>query len=161
MRIEDKYVNPHNNNILSDVCARIIDKSAAIPSKEEKMAILVEELHKSLDYFFWVGFYFPRDADMIIGPSAGAPACASIGYEGVCGKSFKSKQTIIVPDVTKFPGHITCDPDSKSEIAIPVRGSDNKLFAILDVDSDSLNAFTEENASLLENLLYQLFTAKS
>jgi len=129
--------------------------------KEEKMEILVEELHKSLDYIFWVGFYFPGDVDMFIGPSAGPPACASIGYEGVCGKSFKSKQTVIVPDVTKFPGHIVCDPNSKSEIVLPVRDSDNNLFALLDMDSDSLNAFTEENASLLENLLYQLFSAQS
>ena len=147
----------NNNNRLSDICELIIDKSVSVSTREEKMEILVEELHKSLDHYFWVGFYFPNDVDMIIGPSAGPPACSSIGYEGACGQSYKDKKTIIVPDVEKFPGHIACDPNSRSEIVIPVRDSENKLFAILDVDSDSLDAFSDADASQLEDLLYQIF----
>ena len=151
----------NNNNNLSDICAQILDKSITTSTREEKMEILVEELHRSLDYYYWVGFYFPNDVNMTIGPSAGPPACFSIGYEGVCGKSYKDNSTIIVPDVDKFPGHIACDPKSRSELVIPVRDSDNNLFALLDVDSDSFDAFTETDATLLENLLYQLFSAQN
>lgn len=161
MQEDRNSVTINNNNSLSDICVRILDMSVATSTREEKMEILVEELHKSLDYYFWVGFYFPNDVDMTIGPSAGPPACASIGYEGVCGKSYKDNSTIIVPDINKFPGHIACDPHSKSEIVLPVRDSDDNLFALLDVDSDSFDAFTETDASLLENLLYQLFSTKN
>lgn len=161
MQVNDKSVSINNNNILNDICAQIIKRSSETSTRIEKMEILVEELHRSLDYYFWVGFYYPKDTDMTIGPSAGPPACASIGYDGVCGKSYKENKTIIVPDIDKFPGHITCDPKSKSEMVIPVRDSENNLFAVLDVDSDDLDAFNETDAALLENLLYQLFTSKN
>ena len=160
MQASENSVSINNNNILNNICAQIIDSSNSTSTRIEKMEILVEELYKSLDYYFWVGFYYPKDTDMTIGPSAGPPACASIGYEGVCGKSYKENKTIIVPDIDKFPGHIVCDPRSKSEMVIPVRDSENNLFALLDVDSDNLNAFTESDAALLEDLLYQLFTAQ-
>lgn len=160
MQITDNSVSINNNNILNGICAQIIKRSSGSSTRIEKMEILVEELHRSLDYYFWVGFYYPNDTDMTIGPSAGPPACASIGYDGVCGKSYKENKTIIVPDIDKFPGHIACDPNSKSEMVIPVRDSENKLFAVLDVDSDNLDAFNENDAALLEKLLYQLFTAQ-
>jgi len=161
MQESENSVSTNNNNTLNDICAQIIARSNATSTRIEKMEILVEELHKSLDYYFWIGFYYPKDTDMTMGPSAGPPACASIGYDGVCGKSYKENKTIIVPDIEKFPGHIVCDPNSKSEIVLPVRDSENKLFAVLDVDSDSLNAFSENDANLLENLLYELFTAQN
>ena len=161
MQESENSIITNNNNLLNDICAQIIERSIATSTREKKMQILVKELHNSLDYYFWVGFYYPKDTDMTMGPSAGPPACASIGYDGVCGKSYKENKTVIVPDVEKFPGHIACDPNSKSEIVLPVRDSENNLFALLDVDSDSLDAFSEADASLLENLLYQLFTAKN
>lgn len=161
MQESENSIITNSNNLLNDICAQIIERSIATSTREEKMEILVKELHNSLDYYFWVGFYYPKDTDMTMGPSAGPPACASIGYDGVCGKSYKENKTVIVPDVEKFPGHIACDPNSKSEIVLPVRDSENNLFAVLDVDSDNLDAFNETDAALLENLLYRLFTVQN
>jgi len=70
-----------------------------------------------IPYYFWVGFYFPKDGLLELGPSKGPSACSQIPCTGVCGKVAKTRKPIIVPDVNKFPGHVACDPRSKSEIA--------------------------------------------
>ena len=142
-----------NNNRLSEICSAIIKKCSSRSDNFEKMQLIVKELHESLDRFFWVGFYFPRENEMIMGPSAGPPACNSIGYEGVCGKAFISKEAVIVPDVDKFPGHITCDPNSRSEIVIPVLDDENRVISVLDIDSDQLDAFSAADAADIGDLL--------
>ena len=103
--------------------------------------------------FFWVGFYFYHGNHLVLGPFQGTPACVFLSTErGVCAACAKKKETILVSDVTQFPGHIPCDPDSKSEIAVPVFDRAGMLRAVLDVDSNCLNAFDELDQTYLEKV---------
>ena len=97
--------------------------------------------------FFWVGFYIVKDSQLVLGPFQGPLACTRIGFgEGVCGHSWERGETVIVPDVEKFPGHIACSSLSRSEIVLPVRGRSDEVFAVLDVDSDRLDDFSRDDA---------------
>ena len=92
---------------------------------------------------FWVGFYIVKGDELVLGPFQGPVACTRIGFgKGVCGAAWKEKRTIIVPDVTNFPGHIACNSASQSEIVLPVM-KDGEVTMVLDVDSAQLNAFDE------------------
>ncbi|MGJ1265714.1 GAF domain-containing protein [Sphingobacterium spiritivorum] len=103
--------------------------------------------------FFWVGFYLVEGEELVLGPFQGPVACSRIKKgKGVCGAAWANEQTLIVPDVDKFPGHIACSSLSKSEIVIPLR-ADGRIIAVLDVDSDSLNSFDQEDAVYLEKIL--------
>ncbi|MGJ1195253.1 GAF domain-containing protein [Sphingobacterium spiritivorum] len=103
--------------------------------------------------FFWVGFYLVEGEELVLGPFQGPVACTRIKKgRGVCGAAWANEQTLIVPDVDKFPGHIACSSLSKSEIVLPVRVG-GKIIAVLDVDSDSLNSFDQEDAVYLEKIL--------
>ena len=146
----------NNNNNLDAIYKNISNGMRQFSSTEEKMEYLSTALFDSFEQYFWVGFYFPHEKEMVIGPSAGPPACASIGYEGVCGAAYKSGKTVLVANVDEFPGHITCDPHSKSEIVVPVKNSDDKIIAVLDVDSDRLGAFNDTDAIFLEKLVREL-----
>ncbi len=102
--------------------------------------------------FFWVGFYKVKEDMLVLGPFQGPLACTRIRFgKGVCGTAWKEAKTLIIPDVEAFPGHIACSSDSKSEIVVPVM-KDEKVVAVLDIDSDSLNSFDEVDACYLEKL---------
>ncbi len=110
-------------------------------------------LKQTLDKISWVGFYLFDGNKLYLGPFQGKVACTEIKIgSGVCGTSAEKKATIIVPDVNKFPGHIVCDADSKSEIVVPIL-KDNKLFGVLDLDSNLFNAFNETDKIYLEELV--------
>lgn len=126
-------------------------------SIKERMEIICEITKREIPYYFWVGFYFPKEEYLELGPSRGPPACARIAYTGVCGAAYKLKKTIIVPDVNKFPGHIICDPRSKSEISLPVFNSKGDVIAVFDVDSDRLESFNETDGKWLEKILKEVF----
>ncbi len=103
--------------------------------------------------FFWVGFYFVRPDHLLLGPFQGPPACVKLSLDkGVCAACVTEKKTIIVPDVHQFPGHVACDERSKSEIVVPVFDSAQQLRAVLDVDSDKLNAFDQSDAAGLQEI---------
>lgn len=140
-------------------------------SKEEKYLELIPQLEASLsvhDYtistlanvaaalksvfgFFWVGFYIVDDDRMYLGPFQGDAACTFIGYgKGVCGTSWMLRQTMLVPDVEDFPGHIACSSLSKSEIVVPMFGSDGSVIGVLDIDSDKLDDFDLVDKKYLE-----------
>jgi len=112
--------------------------------------------------FFWCGFYVvdPRKArELVVGPYQGTLGCLRIPFgKGVCGAVAASGETLIVPDVDAFPGHIACDSRSKSEIVVPVIGRDGKLAAVLDVDSTDLAAFDEVDQAGLEAICRDLLT---
>jgi len=96
--------------------------------------------------FFWVGFYRVLGDQLVLGPFQGPVACTRIAYgKGVCGTAWKEGQVVVVPDVDRFPGHIACSSLSRSEIVVPV-WSDNRLIAVLDIDSDQLDTFDEIDA---------------
>ena len=107
--------------------------------------------------FYWVGFYLVEKDRLVLGPFQGTPACVFLEIgNGVCGTCALEKKSILVPNVHAFPGHIACDPNSKSEIAIPCFDNENVFRAVLDIDSDRLNAFDETDRKYLEALSDQL-----
>jgi len=102
--------------------------------------------------FFWIGFYIVRGEVLKLGPFQGSLACMEIGFgRGVCGTSWKNKETLVVPDVDAFPGHIACSSLSKSEIVVPILKHD-QVVAVLDIDSTSIADFTETDANYLNQL---------
>jgi L-methionine (R)-S-oxide reductase len=104
--------------------------------------------------FFWTGFYVvdpDKPAELVVGPYQGTLGCLRIPFgRGVCGAAAASGVTQLVPDVEAFPGHIACDSRSKSEIVVPVVDADGKIAAVLDVDSDQLDAFDADDQAGLE-----------
>lgn len=101
--------------------------------------------------FFWVGFYLKKEDQLVLGPFQGPLACTRIDFDqGVCGHAFTTKETVIVPNVDEFPGHIACASASKSEIVVPVFAGDGAVAAVLDVDSDRLDDFSRVDAGGLE-----------
>lgn len=101
--------------------------------------------------FFWVGFYFVQPEHLLMGPFQGPPACVKLKLDhGVCAHAVARRETIVVPDVHAFPGHVACDERAKSEIAVPVFDQDGILRAVLDVDSASVNDFSDEDVQGLE-----------
>jgi L-methionine (R)-S-oxide reductase len=110
-------------------------------------------LAQSLDRINWCGFYLLRGEDLVLGPFQGKPACVRIPVgKGVCGGAAARRKPVVVPDVNRFPGHITCDPASRSEIVVPVIEED-VLRGVLDVDSPEPGRFDEEDRAGLEKLV--------
>ena len=104
--------------------------------------------------FFWVGFYLVKDNQLVLGPFQGPVACTRIPFhKGVCGHAYTIAETVIVPDVEEFPGHIACASASKSEIVLPVKNQAGEVTMVLDVDSDLLNDFSEVDQKGLEKIL--------
>lgn len=103
--------------------------------------------------FFWVGFYLVKENQLVLGPFQGPIACTRIDFgKGVCGTSWQQKKTIVVPDVEKFPGHITCSSASRSEIVLPAL-INNEVVLVLDVDSDKLDDFDDIDREALEKVM--------
>lgn len=103
--------------------------------------------------FFWVGFYLIKDEQLVLGPFQGPVACTRIAYNrGVCGAAWAKEETLIVPNVDEFPGHIACSSLSKSEIVIPFYHQ-NQLAGVLDVDSELLNNFNSVDEIYLKEIL--------
>jgi len=110
-------------------------------------------LKLNFNSFSWVGFYLESQGDLIVGPFQGKPACVRIRWgKGVCGVAAESKQTLIVPDVGSFPGHIACDPLSRSEIVVPIQ-VEGRVVGVLDVDSQHLADFNETDRTYLEKVV--------
>ena len=117
---------------------------------------ITSALKFSFNDFLWVGFYFKDGDELVLGPFQGKPACTRIVVgKGVCGTAALRKETIIVEDVNKFPGHIFCDSDSKSEIVIPVI-KDGELKAVLDIDSGEYGFFDNTDKKHLEDLILRI-----
>lgn len=119
------------------------------------MANIAAALKQTFD-FFWVGFYVVEGEQLVLAPFQGPVACTRIRYgKGVCGTAWKEKQTLIVPDVDLFPGHIACNSASRSEIVIPLI-KDGEVKAVFDIDSDTLNSFDETDKYWLEKICQEL-----
>ncbi len=103
--------------------------------------------------WLWIGFYLVKKDELVVGPFQGPVACTRIKKgKGVCGSSWAQKQTLIVPDVEKFPGHITCSSLSKSEIVVPIMRN-NEVVAVFDADSLNLNQFDRADQLYLEEIV--------
>lgn len=107
--------------------------------------------------FFWVGFYRVTEGQLVLGPFQGPLACTRICYgKGVCGTVWKEAKSRLVPDVDQFPGHIACSSASKSEVVIPVFSATGEVAAVLDIDSDKLDDFSETDVRYLEELVRKI-----
>ncbi len=123
------------------------------------MATVACELHHSDDRFDWTGFYRVTAPELLkIGPYQGGHGCLVIPFSrGVCGAAARTGQVQLVPDVDAFPGHIACASSTRSEIVLPVRDARGDIIAVLDIDSDQPDAFTEADATALEAILTDTF----
>lgn len=124
----------------------------AEPDLIANLSNITAALKQSMN-FFWVGFYLVKKNQLVLGPFQGPIACTRIDFgKGVCGTAWKEKKTILVPDVEKFPGHISCNSASKSEIVLPAI-KNNEVVLVLDVDSDALDDFDSIDQNALEKLM--------
>ena len=115
------------------------------------MANIVAVLHNTF-HFWWTGFYLVKGNELVLGPFQGPIACTRIPLgKGVCGTAWKNNETVIVPDVHQFPGHIACSSESKSEIVVPIRQNE-KIIAVLDIDSKDYNTFDNIDRQYLEQI---------
>ena len=118
-----------------------------------KMANLAAVLHETFG-FWWTGFYRVAGDELVLGPFQGPVACMHIPFgKGVCGTAWKRNETVVVPDVEQFPGHIACSSASRSEIVVPVHGPDGAVSAVLDIDSDRLATFDGTDQVWLEKIV--------
>ena len=119
-----------------------------------RMASICAVLHHKMDYFFWTGFYLYKSGKLIVGPYQGPVACQELEKnKGVCWAALNSCNAVVVPDVHAFPGHISCDSRSKSEITLPVYDPNQQITAIFDVDSDRVGSFNEVDREALSGIL--------
>jgi GAF domain-containing protein len=136
------------NTLLPQIKALISGETDLIAN----MANITAALKEQFDWL-WVGFYLVKDDELVLGPFQGPIACTRIQKgKGVCGASWAQEKTVIVPDVTKFAGHIFCSSLSVSEIVIPVIRN-NKVRAVLDVDSSQLSTFDATDQRFLEEIV--------
>lgn len=134
--------------------AHLINVLAGINDDIAGMATVSALLHHAFGHL-WTGFYRVVGPGLLrVGPYQGTVGCLEIAFgRGVCGAAAAEQRTIVVPDVERFPGHITCDPRSKSEIVVPVFDRAGSLIAVLDVDSSRRAAFDQQDAAGLERML--------
>jgi len=134
--------------ILPQIESLIIGEEDVVANLANISAVLKEGFG-----FFWVGFYLVKDDQLVLGPFQGPIACTRINYgKGVCGTAWKEGKTQLVPDVDAFPGHIACSSASKSEVVLPAfKGG--QVALVLDIDSDVLNDFDQDDVDQLEKLM--------
>ena len=117
-----------------------------------KMANVAAALHETFG-FWWTGFYRVVNDELVLGPFQGPIACTRIKYgRGVCGTSWQQEETIVVPNVHEFPGHIACSSASNSEIVVPLI-RDNSVIAVLDIDSTEFGTFDQTDKAYLEQIV--------
>lgn len=143
---EERY-----STLLSQVEAVISSE----PDKIANMANVSAMIHETFG-FWWTGFYRVIDGELVLGPFQGPMACTRIKKgKGVCGTAWEKEETIIVPDVEKFPGHIACSSASRSEIVVPLLNN-GIVTGVLDIDSAELNTFDDIDKFWLEKIVFLL-----
>ena len=126
---------------------------ALIEGESDAVSIMANvslAIHEAMG-FFWTGFYVERNGQLCLGPFQGSVACYRIPHgKGVCGTAYERRETIVVPDVEAFPGHIACSSLSRSEIVVPIFDAKGNVIAVLDIDSDRLATFDDIDRRHLE-----------
>ncbi len=149
------FIQPKENN-KEKKYINLISQITNLIKKEEDIVAILSNTSAAIAQTFnwlWVGFYIVKKNVLVLGPFQGPVACFQIKKgDGVCGKSWESQKTIIVPDVDKFPGHIACSSDSRSEIVIPIFNKGN-VFGVLDIDSKELNSFSKLDEKYLNKIV--------
>ena len=144
---EEKY-----KALLPQIKALLEGENDPIANLSNAIAAIKEPMN-----FFWIGYYFVKGSELVLGPFQGSVACTRIGFgKGVCGTAWKEKKTIVVENVDEFPGHIACSSLSKSEIVIPAFNGKNEVSFVLDVDSTKLSDFDKTDVFYLEQIVRSL-----
>ncbi|HHX79266.1 MAG TPA: GAF domain-containing protein [Acholeplasmataceae bacterium] len=137
------------NNNLDQIILSIIDKKYPLVTNLANVSAILKTSFKNTS---WAGFYLVQDNTLFLGPFQGEVACSVIEIgKGVCGTAFEIKETIIVDNVLEFKGHIACSSKSRSEIVTPII-KNNKVVAVIDLDSDLFNNYTKEDQLSLEKI---------
>ncbi len=145
--------NPAKFALYQEVCEQLHNLLVNERNMVANAANTAALLKQRLPDVNWVGFYFAEERELVLGPFQGQVACTRIAFKkGVCGKAAAEQKTVIVPDVSKFDGHIACDTASRSEIVVPLLNW-GKLRGVLDVDSPNLNRFDEDDQEGLESVV--------
>lgn len=140
--------------LLPQITALISDERDFVANMANVAALLKTQFN-----WLWVGFYLVKEGQLVLGPFQGPIACTRIPKgKGVCGAAWEQQQTVIVPDVNQFAGHIACSSLSQSEIVLPLM-KDGECVGVLDVDSEALNQFDEVDAEYLAQIVSVLLTA--
>ena len=136
------------------------DLLTATPDPIARMATIAALVHAKMSGFSWTGFYRLVDGDLIVGPYQGLVACQVLARDtGVCWAGIDRGETVVVPDVHAFPGHMACDSRSRSEIVVPVQDGSGRVVAVLDVDSTRPGHFDEVDREGLEPLAAMAYPA--
>lgn len=140
-------------NVYSDLYRRIEAILEGETDQIANMANVASLIHEAFG-FWWTGFYIVRGDQLVLGPFQGPVACTRIPFgKGVCGTAWQKKETVVVPDVEKFPGHIACSSLSRSEIVVPIFSPDGDVKGVLDIDSKQLSTFDETDRLWLEKIV--------
>tara|TARA_R110002049_G_scaffold946_6_gene6870 strand:+ start:122 stop:592 length:471 start_codon:yes stop_codon:yes gene_type:complete len=146
-------INLPKNANKEEIYKALLPQVKALLSGEEDLVANLANMAAVLKEafgFFWVGFYIIKKGELVLGPFQGPVACTRIQKgKGVCGQAWETGETQVVPDVNAFPGHIACSASSQSEIVVPV-SKGNEIIAVLDIDSDQLDAFDAVDQKYLE-----------
>ena len=144
-RLADRYGRIH---------AQLVGLFAQNRDPIARMATIAALLHHKMPHFFWTGFYRLTGGKLVVGPYQGPLACAVLdGPEGVCWAGVTGAEPVLVPDVHAFAGHVACDDRSQSEVVVPVRDGNGEIVAVLDVDSDQPDAFSETDVEGLTTIV--------
>lgn len=140
------------------VFKQINELTQKVDNPISRMATIVAVLHNKFEYFFWTGFYLLHEGQLLVGPYQGSVACLKLAKDvGVCWAGINGGDSLIVPNVEEFPGHIACDSRSKSEIVVPLKNKDGKIIGVLDVDSKNLDSFNVVDKEELEKIVRLVF----
>ncbi len=139
--------------------ARLLALTEGETDEVALMATIACEVHHSDERFDWTGFYRVVGHQLLkIGPYQGGHGCLTIPFaRGVCGAAARTGEIQLVPDVESFPGHIACSSSTRSELVLPVRTGKGRLIAVLDIDSDEPDAFSQKDAEALSGILDAVF----
>ena len=142
------------DELVIELAALLADESDLIANTANMAALLYHHLPE----LNWAGFYFTKAGELVLGPFQGQPACVRIAWgDGVCGAAAARGEAIVVPDVEAFPGHIACDPVSRSELVVPLISA-GRVVGVLDLDSPRHGRFDEEDREGCERLVSVLLT---
>ncbi len=146
-----------SGNLKREIYESLLLQVKALLEGEEDTIANLSNMMSALKHgmkFLWVGIYFVKKDELVLGPFQGTVACTRIKKgKGVCGTAWEKKEILIVPDVNKFAGHIACSTESKSEMVLPCM-KNGEVFALLDVDSDKLNDFDATDKVYLQKVVY-------
>lgn len=152
---ESLYVtkNADRETIYREIAPQIEALTSGESDVTANLANIAAVLKEAFD-FFWVGFYVVKDGQLVLNAFQGPIACTRIDFDkGVCGHCYTTAQTIIVPNVEEFPGHIACSSAARSEIVLPIFDKNGAVYAVLDVDSDRFADFSEIDAEGLGKIV--------